>query len=53
MKDRYGLWWQVVPAGFEELMCDPDPGRRDRAMRAVLGMKKLDVAAIWAAADQE
>ena len=42
-KDRYGLWWQVVPAGFEELMCDPDPGRRDRAMRAVLGMKKVDV----------
>jgi predicted 3-demethylubiquinone-9 3-methyltransferase (glyoxalase superfamily) len=53
VKDRYGLSWQVVPAGFEELMCDPAPGRRDRAMRAVLGMKKLDVAAIWAAAGQE
>ena len=51
MKDRYGLSWQVVPAGYAELMCDPDEGRRDRAMRAVLGMKKLDVAAIYAAAD--
>ena len=51
LKDRYGLSWQVVPAGYAELMCDPDEGRRDRAMRAVLGMKKLDVAAIYAAAD--
>lgn len=53
LKDRYGLSWQVVPAGFSELMRDPDQGRRDRAMRAVLGMKKLDVAAIYAAADQD
>ena len=52
LKDRYGLSWQVVPAGFAELMTDPDQGRRDRAMAAVLGMKKLDAAAIWAAADQ-
>jgi predicted 3-demethylubiquinone-9 3-methyltransferase (glyoxalase superfamily) len=53
LKDRYGLSWQVVPAGYAELMCDPNEGRRDRAMRAVLGMKKLDVAAIYAAADEE
>jgi predicted 3-demethylubiquinone-9 3-methyltransferase (glyoxalase superfamily) len=52
LKDRYGLSWQVVPAGYDELMCDPDPARRDRAMRAVLGMGKLDIAAIYAAADQ-
>jgi predicted 3-demethylubiquinone-9 3-methyltransferase (glyoxalase superfamily) len=31
LKDRYGLSWQVVPAGFAELMSDPDQGRRDRA----------------------
>lgn len=52
LKDRYGLSWQVIPAGYEELMRDPDQGRRDRAMRAVLGMKKLDLAAIQAAADE-
>lgn len=51
VKDRYGLSWQVAPAGFAELMCDPDEARRDRAMRALLGMKKLDIAAINAAAD--
>jgi predicted 3-demethylubiquinone-9 3-methyltransferase (glyoxalase superfamily) len=52
LKDRYGLSWQVIPAGYEKLMSDPDQGRRDRAMRAVLGMKKLDMAAIQAAADE-
>jgi predicted 3-demethylubiquinone-9 3-methyltransferase (glyoxalase superfamily) len=51
LKDRYGLSWQVVPEGMEELMLDPDPGRATRAMKAMLGMKKLDVAALRAAAD--
>ena len=51
LKDRYGLSWQIVPGGFTEIMSDPDAGRRDRAMKAVLGMKKLDLAAILAAAD--
>jgi len=50
-KDRFGLSWQVVPAGFDEIMGDPDQSRRDRAMKAVMGMKKLDLAAIRAAAD--
>ena len=52
LKDRYGLSWQVVPAGMEELLNDPDQGRAQRAMTAMLGMKKIDVAAIYAAADQ-
>jgi predicted 3-demethylubiquinone-9 3-methyltransferase (glyoxalase superfamily) len=51
LKDRYGLSWQVVPEGIDELMLDPDPGRAERAMKAMLGMKKLDVAALRAAAD--
>lgn len=51
LKDRYGLSWQVVPAGFSELMCDPDQARRGCAMRVLLGMKKIDVAAIKAAAN--
>jgi predicted 3-demethylubiquinone-9 3-methyltransferase (glyoxalase superfamily) len=50
-KDRYGLSWQVVPAGFEEIMRDPDAARRDRAMKAMLGMRKLDLAVLRAAAD--
>lgn len=51
LKDRYGLSWQVVPAGMEELFSDPDRGRAERAMQAMLGMGKLDVAALRAAAD--
>ena len=51
LKDRYGLSWQVVPTGMEELFADPDPGRAERAMRAMLGMRKVDIAALRAAAD--
>lgn len=51
LKDRYGLSWQVVPAALPELLADPDPRRAQRAMKAMLGMHKLDVAALRAAAD--
>ena len=51
LKDRYGLSWQVTPAGFEEIMADADPARVNRAMQAMFGMKKLDLAALQAAAD--
>jgi predicted 3-demethylubiquinone-9 3-methyltransferase (glyoxalase superfamily) len=51
LKDRYGLSWQVVPTGMEELFADPDKGRAERAMKAMLGMRKLDVAALRRAAD--
>ena len=51
LKDRYGLSWQVVPAGMEELFTDPDPQRSQRAMQAMLKMSKLDIAALREAAD--
>ena len=51
LKDRYGFSWQVVPAGMEELFSDPDPGRAQRAMQAMLQMRKLDVAELRRAAD--
>ena len=50
-KDRYGLSWQVVPQGMDELFADPDPGRAARAMQAMFGMTKLDLAALQRAAD--
>lgn len=53
LKDRYGLSWQVVPAGLTALLTDPDEGRRGRAMKAMFGMKKLDLAALEAAADAD
>ncbi len=51
LKDRYGLSWQVVPDGMDQLFSDPDQSRAARAMQAMFGMKKLDVAALRAAAD--
>jgi predicted 3-demethylubiquinone-9 3-methyltransferase (glyoxalase superfamily) len=51
VKDRYGLSWQVVPTGMDELFADPDPSRADRAMKAMLGMRKLDIAALRHAAE--
>lgn len=51
LKDRFGVSWQVVPTGLEELLNDTDPQRAQRATQAILGMHKLDIAAIRAAAD--
>ena len=51
LKDKYGLSWQVTPSGMDELFADPDAGRAERAMRAMLGMGKIDIAAMRAAAD--
>ena len=50
-KDRYGLSWQVVPEGMDELFADEDPQRADRAMRAMFAMTKLDAEALRRAAD--
>lgn len=46
LADRYGLSWQIVPDRLIELLTHPDPGRAGRAMQAMLGMKKLDIAAL-------
>jgi predicted 3-demethylubiquinone-9 3-methyltransferase (glyoxalase superfamily) len=50
LKDRFGVSWQVVPGGMEEVFADPDPERARRAMEAMLGMRKLDLAALQKAA---
>jgi predicted 3-demethylubiquinone-9 3-methyltransferase (glyoxalase superfamily) len=52
LKDRYGVSWQVVPSALIALIQDPDPGRSQRAMAAMMTMKKIDIAAVQAAADQ-
>ncbi len=44
LKDRFGLSWQVVPRILAEVLTDPDPARAARAMTAMLGMAKLDIA---------
>ncbi|KAB8190316.1 VOC family protein [Nonomuraea phyllanthi] len=51
LKDRYGLSWQLIPRGMEQLLSDPDPARSQRAMQAMLGMQKIDLQAMEAAAN--
>jgi predicted 3-demethylubiquinone-9 3-methyltransferase (glyoxalase superfamily) len=51
LKDRFGVSWQVIPRRLPELLGDPDPQRAQRAMQAMLGMRKIDVAALEHAAD--
>lgn len=50
LKDRFGLSWQVVPARVQALMLDPDRARAERALQAVMGMGRIDLAAVEAAA---
>ena len=51
LKDRFGLSWQVVPTGMEALFNDEDPRRAERAMQAMLKMRKLDIEVLRSAAD--
>ena len=46
LKDRYGLSWQLVPTVLPELLGDKDSARAQRAMQAMLQMRKLDIAAL-------
>ena len=50
LKDKFGISWQIVPAGLGELLGDPDPARAARARQAMMDMSKLDLAALQAAA---
>ena len=50
LKDRYGLSWQVCPAGWEKLYKDPTSRATERAFAAMMEMKKLDIAALRKAA---
>ena len=51
LKDKYGLSWQIIPNRLMELLGDPDPGRSQRAMEAMLKMQKIDIATLERAAD--
>jgi predicted 3-demethylubiquinone-9 3-methyltransferase (glyoxalase superfamily) len=43
LKDKYGVSWQIVPTILVDLLNDPDPGKSQRVMKAMLQMKKLDI----------
>jgi predicted 3-demethylubiquinone-9 3-methyltransferase (glyoxalase superfamily) len=53
LKDKFGLSWQIVPTILGELMQDKDPARVGRVTRAMLKMKKLDIAGLKQAYERE
>jgi len=51
LKDRFGVSWQIVPSDMPSLLGGPDPAAAGRAMQAMLGMRKLDIATLERARD--
>lgn len=41
--DKFGFWWQILPKTLKDYLGGDDPAAADRAMTAMLGMKKLDI----------
>jgi predicted 3-demethylubiquinone-9 3-methyltransferase (glyoxalase superfamily) len=46
LKDKFALSWQVVPRALSELMGDKDAAKAGRVVKALLGMSKIDIAAL-------
>lgn len=44
LKDKFGVSWQVTPSILEDMFLDADSQKSERAMKAMLGMKKLVIA---------
>jgi predicted 3-demethylubiquinone-9 3-methyltransferase (glyoxalase superfamily) len=53
LKDKYGVSWQVVPTALGELLNTPDPEKSRNAMKALIGMKKIDVETLQRAAGRK
>src|SRR2546426_865520 len=52
LQDKYGLSWQIVPTVLGKMLGDKDPAKADRAMRAMLQMKKIDIQGLQQAYDR-
>jgi predicted 3-demethylubiquinone-9 3-methyltransferase (glyoxalase superfamily) len=51
LKDRFGLSWQIIPDALPRLIGHPDRVKAGRAMQAMMGMVKIDAAALQRAFD--
>ncbi|AQZ63800.1 3-demethylubiquinone-9 3-methyltransferase [[Actinomadura] parvosata subsp. kistnae] len=52
LKDRWGLSWQIIPRRLQELLQHPDPVTAQQVMKAMLGMQKIVISELEAAAGQ-
>ena len=50
LKDKYGVSWQIVPTGLEELLSSSDPDRAKRVTQVLFQMRKIVIADLEAAA---
>jgi predicted 3-demethylubiquinone-9 3-methyltransferase (glyoxalase superfamily) len=51
LKDKYGLSWQIVPTALPELLSNPDPQKAANVMKTMMGMGKLNIDELRAAAE--
>ena len=51
LKDKYGVSWQIIPTVLQEMIQDPDKEKANAVMKAMLQMKKIDVAELQKAYD--
>ena len=51
LRDRYGLSWQVVPTALVDILAGPDAAKAARVMNVMMGMGKLEIAPLLAAAE--
>jgi predicted 3-demethylubiquinone-9 3-methyltransferase (glyoxalase superfamily) len=46
VKDKFGLWWQIIPTALSDGLADQDPQKAKRVMDAMLQMGKIDIKRI-------
>jgi predicted 3-demethylubiquinone-9 3-methyltransferase (glyoxalase superfamily) len=51
LTDKFGVTWQITPETMDAMLNDPDRAKAGRVMQAMMGMVKLDIAALERARD--
>jgi predicted 3-demethylubiquinone-9 3-methyltransferase (glyoxalase superfamily) len=52
LKDKFGISWQIIPSALGKLLADKDPEKAKRVMKAMLQMRKIDIAGLKRASEQ-
>jgi predicted 3-demethylubiquinone-9 3-methyltransferase (glyoxalase superfamily) len=51
IQDKYGFSWQIIPKALPQLLSNPDKAKADRALAAMMKMKKIEIAELESAAN--
>jgi predicted 3-demethylubiquinone-9 3-methyltransferase (glyoxalase superfamily) len=52
LKDKFGLWWQIIPKALMQLMSDPDPAKSQAVFQAMMKMNRIIIADLKKAYDE-